>query len=583
MKRKILLAILTTGLFALPLLLAINNLTSLSGPETTMDLNPKRIQKEQLDFFEINITVTNVTNLFSFKIEFTYSERILAFKGAREGDVLNKPKGDLEVSHDPSMGYLVLRQSSSSGALPTNRSGTLATIRFQCQNTGTAILFYKAELEDQLFREFHEDYVEGSCAVLERTSTIEIDADFMLPADMTTGSIDTLFLVEANNVVLDLNGHTIDTPNKGRNAIEAINHQAFTIKNGTIKNFQYGVKLSGCEQVNISDVTILGARDIALKIGDSREIHICDNKISGSQNECVELTNCSFSKISGNYFSNNSLWAMVIEYGSNNSIVCNNTISDNRPGGISLSHSNNNIFFSNNFINNTDPSGLVNHVKSKESTNSWNSSYPRGGNYWYNYSNQQIVDEWSGKNLSLAKIDGPDGIGDSQYTIDGNNTDYYPLMESYGKVLRTMCDVECVVWCNASRYREIEYVEFHPVAIFSDSIITNFNFSTQGQVNFHVVNGTFCKMIVSKKLLDGALAMYIDDAPTESFLNSDETHIFTYFSYDGGAHEVRIEGEFGTRILEGDINRDDKVNMLDISRVAKDYDKEAEVKPFPSP
>jgi hypothetical protein len=82
--------------------------------------------------------------------------------------------------------------------------------------------------------------------------------------------------------------------------------------------------------------------------------------------------------------------------------------------------SSDNSFSHNNFINNT------NQVELTESlSNIWDDGYPSGGNYWSNYSG---VDEKSGPDQNLP---GSDGIGDTPYVIDENNTDHYPLMNSY--------------------------------------------------------------------------------------------------------------------------------------------------------
>ena len=58
------------------------------------------------------------------------------------------------------------------------------------------------------------------------------------------------------------------------------------------------------------------------------------------------------------------------------------------------------------------------------SNNTWNLSYPYGGNYWDDYAG---VDEKHGKRQNES---GSDGIGDIPYEIDGSK-DFYPLMEFY--------------------------------------------------------------------------------------------------------------------------------------------------------
>ena len=51
---------------------------------------------------------------------------------------------------------------------------------------------------------------------------------------------------------------------------------------------------------------------------------------------------------------------------------------------------------------------------------------PSGGNYWSDYAGADVK---SGPNQDLP---GSDGIGDTPYIIDVNNTDRYPLMNPYG-------------------------------------------------------------------------------------------------------------------------------------------------------
>ena len=81
------------------------------------------------------------------------------------------------------------------------------------------------------------------------------------------------------------------------------------------------------------------------------------------------------------------------------------------------------------YYNNT----VINSYRNKNNvcsykTNTWNNSYPIGGNYWNDYKGK---DEYSGPNQDIP---GADGIGDTPFEItDCRGTitgyDYYPLME----------------------------------------------------------------------------------------------------------------------------------------------------------
>ncbi len=106
---------------------------------------------------------------------------------------------------------------------------------------------------------------------------------------------------------------------------------------------------------------------------------------------------------------------------SNNEIIlCNN--------GIGISYSSYNNIFGNNITNTIrfyDQSsnnrfyhnnlGSLVYIVS-DSPNIWDDGYPSGGNYWSDYNGTDA---------------NHDGIGDTAYVIDANNTDHYPLMTSY--------------------------------------------------------------------------------------------------------------------------------------------------------
>jgi parallel beta-helix repeat protein len=83
----------------------------------------------------------------------------------------------------------------------------------------------------------------------------------------------------------------------------------------------------------------------------------------------------------------------------------------NNGEGVELDSSSGNSIYHNNFINNT-----LQTLISESYTNAWNESYPSGGNYWSDYNGTDA---------------NHDGIGDTPYIIDANNTDHHPLMTPY--------------------------------------------------------------------------------------------------------------------------------------------------------
>ena len=79
-----------------------------------------------------------------------------------------------------------------------------------------------------------------------------------------------------------------------------------------------------------------------------------------------------------------------------------------------IAYGENNTIYHNNFIYNIE--NAIEYGK-----NRWNSSYPEGGNYWYDYDG---IDLFKGENQDIL---GKDGIGDTPYELNGN-VDNYPLM-----------------------------------------------------------------------------------------------------------------------------------------------------------
>jgi len=146
------------------------------------------------------------------------------------------------------------------------------------------------------------------------------------------------------------------------------------------------------------------------------------------------VKNCSISN-------NNNDGIRIYEDNPDNNTIMNNTIdSNNRNGifisdsfnntitrnyislnlyGVNITKSLNNTVFHNNFIEN------IFQALDDTSNNTWNNSYPSGGNYWSDWS--PITDDLYNGAITPQTSGSPDGICDFQYNIDSDSTDYYPL------------------------------------------------------------------------------------------------------------------------------------------------------------
>jgi parallel beta-helix repeat protein len=101
--------------------------------------------------------------------------------------------------------------------------------------------------------------------------------------------------------------------------------------------------------------------------------------------------------------------------------ITNNNITNN-DNGIRIMHiyAENNKLFHNSFIGNNRHA-----IDMTIDKNEWDNGYPSGGNYWSDYTG---VDYFKGPNQDQP---GSDGIGDTNYSIDSDSVDHYPLIEPY--------------------------------------------------------------------------------------------------------------------------------------------------------
>jgi parallel beta-helix repeat protein len=154
---------------------------------------------------------------------------------------------------------------------------------------------------------------------------------------------------------------------------------------------------------------------------------IIDNNVSTNSNRGIYIWTSSSKNADNNIVHNNTLsdnyYGIFVTFGRYN-LISQNTISNNTYGiyidDIENKYSNNNSIYHNNFIGNAD------HAYD-EGTNQWDNGYPSGGNYWSDYSG---VDYFKGVNQDIP---GKDSIGDTNYSIDSNSVDNYPLVGPYYK------------------------------------------------------------------------------------------------------------------------------------------------------
>lgn len=213
-----------------------------------------------------------------------------------------------------------------------------------------------------------------------------------------TVNSNTLFGIslECSNLTI-LTNNTANLNSRGLDLVSS-NDNTF-INNTVTQNTGPGIQLGGLNNYNIFKDNKVNLNSIGFWL---REF---DNNNT--------LTN--------NTINSNNGWGIRIDY-SNNHTITNNIVSLNSDFGIFFDSSNNNTIFNNHFIN-------TNNFYTTSSNNTWNSTKTPGPNIIggpYLGGNLWVKPNGTGFSQTCVDENG-DGICDSSYSLDPNNTDYLPL------------------------------------------------------------------------------------------------------------------------------------------------------------
>ena len=161
---------------------------------------------------------------------------------------------------------------------------------------------------------------------------------------------------------------------------------------------------------------ILGFGWILLGFGGSNNITIEGNEIPLAGAYGIDAFGDDLT-IQGNNVSSATEFALAAS--GKNARVIGNRISDSSTG--ILVRGDNSSVFHNDFARN------VRQAQAEGTRMVWDDGYPSGGNFWSDYMG---IDNCSGPNQTVCP--NPDGIGDTPYSIDANNSDRYPFMRFLG-------------------------------------------------------------------------------------------------------------------------------------------------------
>jgi len=262
-----------------------------------------------------------------------------------------------------------------------------------------------------------------------------------------------IFEVTAHYV--NISGFTITSPTNVGTGLEVLYVDHVTISSNQFANLSYCVYVGGTgNYINISN-NLLEDNNYGIVFGQTGPLYsyntIANNTLINNRIGAINFNELFKSTVKDNKISmgatdyagiwlgedsrDNIVFNNVIEGTTyairlitvnnrppNNNIITNNTVKFNTYGigidvffGDPVKPSNNTIYH-NNILNNTIQAYSV-----SEAINSWDGGYPCGGNYWSDYTGQDI---YSGQYQNET---GSDVIGDIPYKIDDQNWDRYPL------------------------------------------------------------------------------------------------------------------------------------------------------------
>ena len=222
--------------------------------------------------------------------------------------------------------------------------------------------------------------------------------------------------IEKSYIILDGAQHVIRGGGLDR-GIKLEGQQNVTIKNTKILGCAPCIVLIYCSGINIysNDMANDGRYTSGISIGYSNYNTFLANNITYNYYYGVGLVKSNFNNFIGNNITHGSNIGISLDAASSNNVFAENNISHVNY----LQFSANNKIFHNNF-------GNIYSIQTS-GENFWDDGYPSGGNYWNDYVEPDL---------------NHDGIGDTQYTIDENNVDHYPLINPWTPPVEVDIDIK---------------------------------------------------------------------------------------------------------------------------------------------
>ena len=144
-------------------------------------------------------------------------------------------------------------------------------------------------------------------------------------------------VVAADDVVVDLAGHTVSGTNSGDAGIDDLSgHGGISVLHGTVRNFTQGVALAhGARHNRVSDIAVTGADDAGVLVVESADNLIQDNRLSHVHNG-IALFDSSGTLVQRNEINDTTGAGIEVAGASSDNAIANNRIARTFDVGIIL-------------------------------------------------------------------------------------------------------------------------------------------------------------------------------------------------------------------------------------------------------
>lgn len=287
-------------------------------------------------------------------------------------------------------------------------------------------------------------------AAREATCNMQITASFVLANDLTCPG--DAFVIHVDNVVLDLNGHTLTGPGMGPQTwpnpqldsvgVRTGGHTGVTVRNGKISGFSTGIYFVDMVRSSIEDVYSERSR-YGFYLHASTGVTIT-RSTAFANIYGLHIQSSSDNVIRGNRLARQTYNSPggfgIYLYRSDNNKIFENDIDTNINWGIWFSDAKGNTIFHNNVIDN-HPQVSDNNPDA----NQWFDPATKEGNWWSDYTGRDA--------------DG-DKVGDTPYPIlgPGGVVDAYPFVARDGWKTKTRSTVDHYQPPAARAPREVQLV-----------------------------------------------------------------------------------------------------------------------------